>query len=119
MIDYVDPIPSITKFLNIYMDDVRVYGNTFPTDTSIPSVLVRTAGGTNYTRIQLIARARQDYQAMDLLIKTMNRMERSAQAIKDINVLWCSKESLPIPDVDQDSGAAEAWCYMRLEHLEA
>ncbi|MGP4063090.1 hypothetical protein [Halobacillus sp. H74] len=119
MIDYVDPIPPITRFLELFFEDVRVYGNTFPMNVSPPCLLVRTAGGTNYTRVQLIARADRDFEAMGLLIRAMNHMERSAQAIKEVDVLWCSKESLPISDTDTDTGAAEAWCYMRLEHMEA
>lgn len=118
MIDYVDPIPPITKFLNILMNEVRVYGNTFPDNVTIPCLLVRSAGGTNYTRVQLIARAKYDYEAMGVLVSAMNNLERSAQAIKDLDVLWCAKEALPIPDKDEDTGNAEAWCYMRLEHLE-
>lgn len=119
MIDYVDPIPPITRFFNLFFEDIRVYGNTFPKNVTIPCLLVRPAGGTNYSRIQLIARSQRDYEAMDILVRAMNYMERSAQAVKDLDVLWCSKESHPIPDVDSDSGAAEAWCYMRLEHMEA
>jgi hypothetical protein len=33
-------------------------------------------------------------------------------------VIWASRESNPIPDVDTDTQKPEVWCYIALEHLE-
>lgn len=116
--DYVDPIPPVINLLKNGLD-VRVYGNRFPANAEVPSVLVRTAGGTDYTRLQVIARANSDFEAMDNLIRATNYLSNNAAHIQGIKVFWLERESNPIHDVDEDSGKPEAWGYMRLEHLEA
>lgn len=118
MIDYVDPVPPVRRLLDSLMDE-RVYGDLFPTDVKLPAVLVRNTGGNGYTRIQLWVRASDDIQAMGILIRAMNLLERYAASISGLRVLWAEKESNPIPDRDADTGIPEAWCYMRLEHIEA
>lgn len=118
MIDYVDPIPPVRKLLDDLMDE-RVYGNTFPTSVSLPAILVRNAGGIDYTRVQLLARANDDIQAMKSLISAMNLLERNASSIINLRGVWVERESNPLPDKDPDTGKPEAWCYMRMDHLEA
>ncbi|MBO0962342.1 hypothetical protein J1P26_21805 [Neobacillus sp. MM2021_6] len=117
MIDYKDPIPPVINFFSLR--GVNVFGNTFPTNAKLPALLVRNSGGTDYTRIQLIYRADKDYEAMGGLIGAMNLLERYASSIAGLQVVWCEREANPMPDVDQDTQKPEAWCYMRLEHLEA
>lgn len=118
MIEYKDPVPPVRSLLDALMDE-RVYGNTFPTSPVLPALLVRNAGGNEYTRIQLLARANDDITAMQVLIRAMNLFEANGQAVQGLRVLWVEKESNPIPDRDDDTGKFEAWCYMRMEHLEA
>ncbi len=118
MINYKDPIPPILQLFETYLD-IGIHGNTFGSSPSLPALLVRNAGGTNYTRVQLIARAEKDFEAMGHLIQAMNLLERHASQISGLNVVWCEREANPIPDIDQDTQKPEAWCYMRLEHIEA
>ena len=117
MIDYKDPIPPILQFFEQRLE-VGVHGNTFGSNPFLPALLVRNAGGTSYTRIQLICRAEKDFEAMSGLIQAMNLLERYASHLNGLNVVWCEREANPIPDIDQDTRKPEAWCYMRLEHLE-
>jgi hypothetical protein len=118
MIQYVDPVPPVRKLLDALMEE-RVYGNQFPQNVGLPAVLVRNTGGNGYTRIQLWVRANDDIQAMNILIRAMNLLERNAASIRGLSVLWAERESVPIPDRADDTGKPEAWCYVRLEHLEA
>lgn len=118
MIDYIDPIPPIVGFF-ISRLDVNVYGNAIPYDAPLPCLLVKNAGGTDYTRVQLLCRAGQDFEATSQLIEAMNLLQRYASTIEGLQVVWCERETAPIPDSDADTGKPEAWCYMRLEHLEA
>lgn len=118
MIEYVDPIPPIIRMLKPFFEE-RIYGNTFPSNAPLPSILVRTAGGTDYTRLQLVVRANYDVDAMQLLIKVMNTIFTNFSLIIGLRVMWVEKESNPILMIDQDTGKPEAWAYVRLEHLEA
>ena len=117
MIDYVDPIPPVVSFLNRVMG-FRVYGNTMPSNPVLPSLVVRSAGGNGYTRLQLIVRANDDVTAMATLIRSMNELERNGAEI-NLAGCWIERESNPLPSVDNDTGKPEAWAYMRMEHLEA
>ena len=116
--EYIDTIPSVVKFLKNLVG-TRVYGNRFPANAELPSLMVRSAGGTDFTRLQLIARANSDSEAMSLVIKAINQLETNASYLTDIRVLWIERESVPVPDMDDDTGKPEAWGYLRLEHLEA
>ncbi|MCU6603766.1 hypothetical protein OCO53_25330 [Peribacillus frigoritolerans] len=116
--DYIDTIPSVVKLLKTLLG-VRVYGNRFPANAELPSLMVRSAGGTDYTRLQLIARANSDSESMGLAINAMNRLENNAAYLSGIRVVWAERESVPVPDYDEDTGKPEAWVYLRLEHLEA
>jgi len=120
MIDYVDVIPPVRKLLASLLD-VKVYGNTWPTNinTTLPGVLVRTTGGNDYTRIQLVARANDDITAMQNVIKAMNALERYAADIQGLKILWLEREANPVSTPDVDTGKPEAWCFMRMEHMEA
>lgn len=118
MIDYIDVIPLLIQFLQERLD-IGVYGNAFPVRYSLPAVVIKSAGGTDYTRIQILARAMTDHEAMNILIEVMNRLEREASQVKGIRVIWCVRETNPISSIDPDNNTAQAWCYMRLEHLEA
>lgn len=117
MIQYIDVIPPIINFLSNRMD-TNVYGNRFPADVQIPALLVRSVGGKGFTRLQLIYRAEKDFEALEGCIQAANILEAQAGQIDGIRVLWCEKDTAPISDMDND-GKQEAWCYMRLEHLEA
>jgi len=118
MIDYVDPVPPVVRFLSTYLPDIQIHGNQFSNPT-YPALLVKNTGGIDYTRIQLRCRAQKDYEAMNGLIHAMNTLTRYAANISGLRVMWCGKETNPIPSEDADSNMQEAWCYMRLEHLEA
>lgn len=119
MIEYVDPVPPVVQFLSARISTMKVYGNTFPQSPVLPALLVRSAGGNGYTRLQLICRASRDYEAMQGLIQAMNTLTRAAGQIQGLRVQWCEPESNPILTTDTDTGKPEAWCYMRLEHIEA
>lgn len=117
MIDYVDPIPAVVRVLNAVFQE-RVYGNTFPDSPAMPSILVRSTGGTDYTRLQLLTRGTTDMEAMGLLIRATNELMRNSSNI-GLQGVWIERESNPISAVDEDTGRPEAWCYLRMEHLEA
>lgn len=117
MISYVDPIPPIRKML-VSMINEKVYGNTFPSGVALPAVLIRTVGGTDYTRLQLLVRANDDITAMQILIKAMNLIIQNAASVA-LRGAWAEKETNPISATDEDTGKPEAWCYIRFEHLEA
>lgn len=117
MIRYVDPIPPLIRLLKPSIE-ARVYGNTLPTTATLPCVLIRNAGGTDYTRIQLLARANTDIDAMKTLIAAMNILIANAAFVSGLRVIDIQKEINPINSVDQDTGKPEAWCYLRMEHLE-
>lgn len=122
MIEYKDPIPPILKLLipSFQKRGISIYGSSFPTtNVKYPAVVIRTAGGIDYYRIQLWSRANNDIQAMTALIDVMNDLEKNAQYIQGLMIKWCQRESNPIPDVDEDTGLFEAWCYMRLEAYES
>ncbi|MGG1571597.1 hypothetical protein [Fictibacillus sp. NRS-1165] len=118
MIGYKDPIPPVRKLLDDYMEP-RIYGNTFPTTTTLPAVLVKSAGGVNFSRIQLVARATNDLDAMQLCIQCMNLLLQRFDEIRGLRVIWMEAESNPIPSFDDDTGRPEAWCYLRMENIEA
>lgn len=118
MVDFVDPVPPIIRLYKSHLKE-SVYGNTFPTGYRLPALLVKQAGGDGYFRIQLIARADKDYEAMNLLIRAMNVLENHASYLDGLRVIWVQKESNPIPGVDDDTGKPEAWCYMSVDAFEA
>ncbi|MGM9926033.1 MAG: hypothetical protein ACI35R_17445 [Bacillus sp. (in: firmicutes)] len=118
MIDYVDPIPPVVQMMNRFAP-APVYGNSIPAKAKLPCIAVRAAGGNDGTRLQIIVRAKTDYEAMSLFVTTINILQRNTGAIKGLRVLWIEKESMPIHSVDQDTGSPEAWGYIRMEHLEA
>lgn len=119
MIDYVDPVPPVIRFFKLYVPDIKPYGTTIPATATLPCLLIKNAGGNGYTRLQLLVRADTDAQAMSGLIRSMNAIERYAANIDTLSVEWCEKDSGPFPDVDMDTSKPEAWCYMKLKHLEA
>lgn len=121
MIEYVDVIPPVRKLLSSLMGEVKVYGNTWPTNINnvLPGVLVRTTGGNDYTRIQLVARANDDITATQTVIKAMNLLEKNAAYITGLRGVWIEREANPVSTPDLDSGKPESWCFMRMEHLEA
>ncbi|MBX6333715.1 hypothetical protein IRY61_00025 [Candidatus Saccharibacteria bacterium] len=119
MIDYVDPVPPVLKFFGLYMPDVPSYGISIPATAKLPVLLVRNAGGSDYTRLQLLARADSPAQATQVLIRAMNTLERYAGNINGLGVTWCQHESSPIADTDEDTNKSESWCYMALYNLEA
>jgi len=117
MIKYVDPIPPILRFFKD-RTDYHIDANTFQSNIS-EGLLVRSAGGIGFSRIQLIYRASEESEAMNKLINCVNLLEAQAAFIQGLRVEWCEKEGNPIPSRDEDTDKPEAWCYMRLEHLEA
>lgn len=117
MINYVDPIPPVVRVLSSLISE-RVYGNIFPDNPSLPCVLVRNAGGSDYTRLQLLARGRSDMEAMNLLIRAMNELIRNA-AYVGLRGVWIEIESNPISAIDEDTNSPEAWCYLQMEHIES
>lgn len=118
MLPYKDTLPAITTFLNNNLD-VDVYGNMFPPNVELPAVLVKPAGGTDFTRLQFLARADDDIQAMEILIEAMNMFEQhGAERLNGLMALWISREMAPISSIDGDTNKPEAWVYMRLEHYE-
>lgn len=117
MIDYIDPIPPVFRFFKA-RTDFHVDANTFQSNIT-DGLLVRSAGGVGFTRIQMIFRAKDEVGAMSGLISCMNMLERKAAAITGLRGSWCEREGNPVPSKDEETGAFEAWVYMRLEHLEA
>ena len=119
MIDYVDPIPPLIALFKA--GEFKVYGNTFPTNMSSTetALLVRVMGGTDYHRIQLLTRSTSDISAMYELIEASNFLIQNVSRIQGLRATWAERESNPIHSTDQDTGRPEAWCYMRVESLEA
>nr|DAL87887.1 MAG TPA: hypothetical protein [Caudoviricetes sp.] len=119
MIDYVDPLPPVIQFLKLYMPVLPVYGESIPAGTKLPALLVKNAGGSGYTRLQLLTRADSQLTATKVLIEAMNTLERYAGEIQGLWITWCQHETAPIADRDEDTGKPEAWCYMELDNAEA
>ncbi|TWT04605.1 hypothetical protein [Planomicrobium sp. CPCC 101079] len=117
MIEYVDPIPPIRRFFK-ENTDVHVDANTFQLNIT-EGLLVRSAGGFGFSRIQMIYRSKDEGAAMSGLISCMNLLEREASSITALQGSWCEREGNPIPSKDEETGAYEAWVYMRFEHIEA
>lgn len=117
MIDYVDPIVPLVKFLTPMYTE-RIYGNTIPSNAELPVILLRNAGGSDYTRLQVLVRGRSDIEAMHLCIDVMNTLIRHGQSI-DLRGAWIQKEVSPISSVDQDTNRPESWGYLRIDHIEA
>lgn len=115
---YIDPIPAVVRFLNDVMG-VRVYGNSFPNMPTLPALLVRTTGGINYTRLQILARADDDISAMSICIRALNFLERNPSYLHGITLKYIQREQNPIHARDEDTGKPESWCYVLLHHLEA
>lgn len=116
MIDYVDPIPPVIRLLKSVID-APVYGNTMPNNPKLPCVLIRNAGGLDYTRLQLLTRGNSDIESMNLLVRAMNELIRHSSNI-GLRGVWIERESNPISIMDEDTGKPESWCYMRMEHIE-
>ncbi|MGE7191761.1 hypothetical protein [Lysinibacillus fusiformis] len=120
MVPYVDPIPSVIRFLTVpFAEELHIYGNMFPNTVQLPALLIRQAGGNNSFRLQFISRANDDITAMSNLIMAMNYFEQYGYQMQGIRAEWISRESNPIPSVDTDSGKPEAWCYINVEAMEA
>ena len=119
MIDYVSPIPSVVQLLDSRLEEIAVVGNIFPAGQSLPAILIRSAGGNDYSRLQIISRAEDDITAEVNISKAINLLERCASQMQGLRVLSCIREGNPIPSKDEDTGHPEFWCYMRLNHLEA
>ena len=117
MIDYKNPIPSIFRFFK-ERTDYHVDANTFQANIT-EGLLVRSAGGRAFSRIQMIYRSKDEAAAMTGLIRCMNLLERNASQITALRGAWCEREGNPIPSFDEDTDSFEAWVYMRFEHLEA
>ncbi|SEA53887.1 hypothetical protein SAMN05421743_105219 [Thalassobacillus cyri] len=118
MIEYVSPIPAAVQLLERRME-APVIGNRFPAGQIYPALLIRAAGGTDYSRLQILSRAGDDITAELNIVKAINMLERYAYQLDPIRVESCIRESNPIPTIDEDTGKPEFWCYMRLNHLEA
>lgn len=117
MINYKDPIPPVFRFFED--NNVgHVDANTFQSNIT-EGLLVRSAGGAGFSRIQMIYRSKDEGAAMSGLISCMNLLERRASVISGLRGSWCEREGNPIPSKDEETGAFEAWVYMRLEHIEA
>lgn len=117
MIDYVDPIPPVFAFFETNTDH-HIDANTFQSNIT-EGLLVRSAGGRAFSRIQMIYRSKEEVGAMAGLIECMNLLERNATDITALRGAWCEREGNPIPSFDDDTDSYEAWVYMRLEHIEA
>lgn len=117
MIEFKDPIPPIRNFFK-ENTDVYVDANTFQSGIT-EGLLVRSAGGLGFSRIQMIYRSKDEGAAMSGLISCMNLLERNASSIVSLRGSWCEREGNPIPSRDEETDAFEAWVYMRFEHLEA
>lgn len=119
MIDYMDPVPPVLRFFKLYVPDILAYGISIPATAALPCLLVKNTGGVGYTRFELLCRANADSQAMSGLIRCMNALERYAANLDTLSVEWCERDGGPYPDMDEDTSKPEAWCYMKLKHLEA
>lgn len=117
MIDYKDPIPPVFRFFKERID-IHVDANTFQANIT-EGLLIRSAGGNGFTRVQMIYRSKDEAGAMSGLISYMNMLERGAGAIDGLRGSWCEREGNPVTSKDEETGSFEAWVYMRLEHLEA
>jgi len=117
MIAYKDPIPPVRRFFD-NRTDYHVDANTFQSNIQ-EGLLVRSAGGVGFSRIQMICRSPDEAAAMAGLIRAMVLLEREAASIDELRGAWCEREGNPIPSKDDETGSFEAWVYMRLEHIEA
>ena len=117
MIDYVDPVVPVIQFLTPLYSE-RVYGNTIPSNAELPAILIRNAGGSDYTRLQVLVRGRSDIESMYLCIDVMNTLIRNGRSI-NLRGAWIEKETSPISSVDQDTNRPESWGYLRIDHIEA
>lgn len=117
MIEYKDPIPPVFNFFKERTDH-HIDANTFQSNIT-EGLLVRSAGGRGFSRIQMIYRSKDEAAAMAGLIRCMSLLEREAAKITALRGVWCEREGNPIPSFDEDTETFEAWVYMRFEHIEA
>ncbi|WP_248499324.1 hypothetical protein [Staphylococcus aureus] len=129
MIDYIDPVPPVLKFLKLYMaaevaGGVTIVGGMFEADERGPALSVKLAGGAPdigepYSRIQFLARSDSDVQSLNLVIKACNTIARYFDHIQGLRVKSVRIETRPIDTRDADTNLPESWCYVVIEHMEA
>lgn len=126
MIDYIDPVPHIMRFLRAELgtQDFRIVGGMFAKGEEGPAISIKLAGGAPnaiepYSRIQLLARADSDSTATAMVIKASNAIERNYHLIQKLRVKSAYTETRPIDTRDADSDKPESWIYVIIEHMEA
>lgn len=118
-ISYVDVVPSLLGVLERSLLPYDRRGYSFDQSITYPCVMVRTVGGTDNTRIQLIVRANSEGEAMEACINSANTLEQDAQYMDGVVSFGITMDSKPIITYSSDDNKPEAWCYLTLDHLES
>lgn len=126
MIDYIDPVPHIMRFLRAELasEGFRIVGGMFSPDEEGDALSIKLAGGAPdalepYSRIQLMARSKSDSVANSIVIKACNALARNYHLIQTLRVKSVRMETRPIDSRDADSNRPESWVYVIVEHMEA
>lgn len=126
MIDYIDPVPHIMRFLRAELGSqgFRIVGGMFAPGEEGDALSIKLAGGAPdalepYSRLQLMARASVDSVATSIVIKACNALERNYHLIQTLRVKSVRIETRPIDTRDADTNRPESWVYVIIEHMEA
>lgn len=116
--DYLDSTNPIRRFLSQSFDEefASIQSFKIDSDTPLPCLLVKTIGRQT---IQLLVRAENDIEALQLCTDVGNYLKRNFADIEKINVFDIDFQTVPIPDVDEKTKKDEAWCYMRISYFES
>jgi hypothetical protein len=118
-IDYVDVIPGLLGVIERARLGYDYRGYRFDQYVQYPCVMVRPVGGTDSTRIQLIARADNPNEAMKACIDASNALTQDSQYINEFVPFGITMDSNPMLTYTTEAEKPEAWCYLTLDHLES
>ncbi|MGM0215067.1 hypothetical protein [Enterococcus sp. AZ109] len=115
--DYVDASSNIRNYLKAAFSDEFKAFRTWKIEAGapLPCLLVKTIGKST---IQLIVRSKDDVEALVKCTEVGNYLKRNFADIEGVNVFDIDFQMPPIPNVDEDSGKDEAWCYMNINYFE-
>lgn len=116
--DYVDASGSVMQFLEAaFSDDFRSFRSwKIEAKAMLPCLLVKTIGKGS---IQLLVRADDDIEALEKCTEVGNYLKRNFADIDEVNIFDIDFQMPPIPNVDDETGKNEAWCYMRISYFES
>lgn len=116
--DFVDASSSIRKYLKAaFFDDFKSF-RTWKIEAAapLPCLLIKTIGKNT---IQLLVRSESDIEALDKCTTVGNYLKRNFSGVSGVNIFDMDFQMPPIPNVDEETGKNEAWCYMQIDYFES